>query len=95
MIGLTIAASLSTTNSKPSPDTKVTYVLGVSVVAMIICCGELAVESLMWTKEKGERAWELQKMLTVFFKCVNPKFVHGPALLRFPFETIQRSRLHL
>lgn len=35
MIGLIMVASRSTTNSKPSPDTRVTYLLGVCVVAML------------------------------------------------------------
>ena len=35
IMGLTMVASRSTTNSKPSPETRVTYLLGVCVVAML------------------------------------------------------------
>ena len=36
MMGLTMAASRSTTNSKPSAETRVTYLLAAAVVAMLL-----------------------------------------------------------
>lgn len=80
MMGLTMAASRSTTNSKPSAETRVTYLLA-AVVAMLLAIGDTW-RATRREMSRGKGCLCVDAPCAEFCLSQKSSAVHGPSRIR-------------